>query len=465
MRAVRHWTVSGGVAAPPWPWRSDFASTAAVAYGLAKRGPAKAAQAEACRRHGVRRGGWSGRRPRVEANGMFLTSMRLENFLSFGESGAAVEMRPLNLLIGPNGAGKSNFIEALALLQAAPSTSSKSNLPFAISQGGGVGDWIWKGGGAAARALIDATFESPFDDADMDLRYVLGFSGAGGIFEIVEERIEDRDAYDGQDNAHFHYRLHEGMGELNAGDANKPELSVEEVDVTTSILAQRRDPDLHREITHLGRAFAEIGLYREWQLGPRARVRDSQRANLPNRTLEGDSGNLHLVFNRLMNDADAKPRLLKALEDLCDGIRDVAVKIDGGRIQLVFQEGRYAMPAHRLSDGALRFLSLLAILCDPSPSAPLVCLDQPELGLHPDVLPTLADLLMDASERMQLVVATHSETLVDAMTAQPENILVADRAEGGTRLTRLDPEELKVWLKKYSLRDLWERGQIGGVRW
>ena len=45
MRALCSWTVSGGVAAPPWPWRSDFASTAAVAYGLAKRGPAKAARA------------------------------------------------------------------------------------------------------------------------------------------------------------------------------------------------------------------------------------------------------------------------------------------------------------------------------------------------------------------------------------------------------------------------------------
>ena len=394
---------------------------------------------------------------------MFLKSMRLDNFLSFGESEAPVEMRPLNVLIGPNGAGKSNFIEALALLQAAPSKSSRSNLQSAISEGGGVGDWIWKGGEAATCASIDATFESPVAGPDMDLRYVLGFSGAGGFFEIVEERIESRDAYDG----HVHYRLQEGMGVLNDGDAEakKPEMRSEEIDLTTSILAQRRDPERHREITELGRMLAEIGLYREWELGPRARVRDSQKASLLNRTLDGDSGNLHLVFNRLMSDADAKSKLLEALRALYGGIDDVAVNIDGGRVQLVLQEENCAMPANRLSDGTLRFLSLLAVLCDPSPTAPLVCLDQPELGLHPDVLPILADLLMEASERVQLVVATHSETLVDAMTKQPENILVADRTEGGTQLTRLDPEELEVWLKKYSLRDLWERGQIGGVRW
>ena len=398
---------------------------------------------------------------------MFLKSMQLENFLSFGESAAPVEMRPLNVLIGPNGAGKSNFIEALALLQAAPSTSSRSNLNFAVNEGGGVKDWIWKGDGAATRALIDATFENPVDGAGMDLRYVLGFSGASGHFEIVEERIENRDACGGCGEAHFHYRLQDGMGALNVGDAEakKPELRTEEVDLTTSILAQRRDPHRHSEITHLGGMLAGIGLYREWELGPRARVRDSQRADLLNRTLDGDSGNLHLVFNRLMNDADAKSRLLKALGVLYDGIDDVAVKIDGGRVQVMLLEGRRAMPAHRLSDGTLRFLSLLAILCDPRPAAPLVCLDQPELGLHPDVLPTLADLLMEASERVQLVVATHSEILVEAMTRQPESVLVADRTEGGTQLTRLDPQELKVWLKEYSLRDLWERGQIGGVRW
>ena len=66
---------------------------------------------------------------------MFLKSMQLKNFLSFGDSEGPVEMRPLNVLIGPNGAGKSNFIEALALLQSAPSTSSKSNLNFAINEG------------------------------------------------------------------------------------------------------------------------------------------------------------------------------------------------------------------------------------------------------------------------------------------------------------------------------------------
>ena len=44
--------------------------------------------------------------------------------------------------------------------------------------------------------------------------------------------------------------------------------------------------------------------------------------------------------------------------------------------------------------------------------APLICIEEPELGLHPDALPHLAKLLIAASERTQLIVTTHSDILV-----------------------------------------------------
>jgi predicted ATPase len=129
-----------------------------------------------------------------------------------------------------------------------------------------------------------------------------------------------------------------------------------------------------------------------------------------------------------------------------------------------FQEGRYTIPATRLSDGTLRYLCLLAILCHPTPP-PLVCIEEPELGLHPDVLPTLADLLKDAATRTQLIVTTHSEALVDAMSDQPTAVLVAERTSEGSTLRRLDAEKLKPWLDKYRLGQLWTSGELGGTRW
>lgn len=85
--------------------------------------------------------------------------------------------------------------------------------------------------------------------------------------------------------------------------------------------------------------------------------------------------------------------------------------------------------------------------------------------LHPDVLPTLADLLKEAATRTQIIVTTHSDVLIDAMSDQPESVLVAEKTAEGTTMTRLNAEQLKPWLEKYRLGQLWTRGEIGGTRW
>ena len=133
-------------------------------------------------------------------------------------------------------------------------------------------------------------------------------------------------------------------------------------------------------------------------------------------------------------------------------------------MQVFFHESGFTIPATRLSDGTLRYLCLLAILCHPSPP-PLICIEEPELGLHPDLLPKLADLLVEASKRTQLVVTTHSDILVDAMTEHPEDVVVFEKHDGCTEAKRLDADHLSVWLEKYRLGDLWLRGEIGGTRW
>ena len=115
---------------------------------------------------------------------MFLKSLKLENFLSFGGSAAPLEMRPLNVIIGPNGVGKSNLVESLNLLRSAPSTSDSADILAAINDGGGVGEWIWKGGEKNASASIEAIVESPF--GERDLRYHLGFSGENDRFTITD---------------------------------------------------------------------------------------------------------------------------------------------------------------------------------------------------------------------------------------------------------------------------------------
>ena len=84
------------------------------------------------------------------------------------------------------------------------------------------------------------------------------------------------------------------------------------------------------------------------------------------------------------------------------------------------------------------------------------------MGLHPDVIPKLAKLLVDAANRSQIIVTTHSDILVDALTDTPEAVVICEKVDGATQLRRLNAEDLKDWLKQYRLGELWTSGQLGG---
>src|SRR5262249_47620745 len=155
-----------------------------------------------------------------------------------------------------------------------------------------------------------------------------------------------------------------------------------------------------------------------------------------------------LVLNTLRAQPAVKRELVKHVKTIYEDVEDVDVRVEGGTVQVFLQERDYIIPASRLSDGTLRWLALLAILLHPTPP-PLVCIEEPELGLHPDLINTLAELLRDASQRMQLIVTTHSSQLVDAFTDNPEVVVVCEKEAGSTTLRRLGGEALAEWLADY----------------
>lgn len=386
-------------------------------------------------------------------------SIKLTNFLSFGESSETIPLGPLNIIIGPNGSGKSNFLEAFELLRNAPGELTKP-----IREGGGVIDWLWKGGEDTPTASLEIVVKDPVVSS-AEIRHILSFTAEGPHFVIEKEVVEGLH-YIGMGRAtYLFYRQENGQAELNVKkDETHSELQAKEINPRQSVFAQWKDPVRHPEITHLGNTLKDIRIYRDWTFGRQAKPRQWQNTTDPNEFLESDASNLGMVLSELSGEPSAKEKLLKALQALYEGIVGYHVKIEGGRCLVYFIEENSKISATRLSDGTLRYLSLLAILCHPSPP-PLICIEEPELGLHPDILPTLAELLKEASERTQLIVTTHSDVLVDAMTDQPESVLVCEKTEEGSTLTRLDSETLKPWLEKYRLGELWTRGQIGGNRW
>ena len=389
-------------------------------------------------------------------DGVFLKSLELKNFLSFGGSAAPLEMRPLNVIIGPNGVGKSNLVESLNLLRSAPSTSDSADILAAINAGGGVREWIWKGGDENASASIEAIVDSPF--GGKDLRYHLGFSGANDRFAITDERIENHPA-EGDDD--FHYKFADGKSLMNvAGSLFSGVVEQDDLNERASMLSQYKSQKLYPEVTHIAHQFSSIKIYREWDVGRKSGLRRPQRTDLPIGQLLPNADNLYMVLNRLGNDPALRKDLLKLVERLDHRFKDFGLEVIAGSMQAILHDGGHVIPAPRLSSGTLRFLCLIAVLCNPE-SESLVCIEEPELGLYPSVLPVVADLLVDASERTQLIVTTHSRLLVDALTYTPESVVVASRGDEGTRLDRLSKADLEVWLKKCSLGDLWRIGEIG----
>lgn len=391
-----------------------------------------------------------------------IRSLKIRNLLSFDDQSEPIELGNLNVLIGPNGSGKSNVIEALGLLQSAP-----KELAAAISNGGGVDEWLWKGAKTTPTASIETIVNPGSNPGNLKtLRYKISFSKEGYRFHINDEAIENELPDKGKSDPYFYFRYVNGSPILNLKEKGTRGLKKEEINPQVSVLAQRKDPEHYPEITLLGSLFAQFRLYRDWEFGGLASVRDPCDASLPNTFLEEDGSNLGVVLDRLLSIPPVKNRIIESLKLFYAGATDLRTSFDGGKVQTRLEEKHLSagISLSRLSDGTIRWLSLLAILLNPEPP-PLVCIEEPELGLHPDMIHELGKLLITAADRMQLIITTHSDVLLESFSTKPESVLVCEKHLGFTRIKRLNRADLNAWLKDYSLGELWRKGEIGGNRW
>ena len=399
---------------------------------------------------------------------MFFKSIKIDGLLSFKD--VRLEMRPLNVLIGPNASGKSNLIEIMAMLQAVP-----RDLAGFFRRSGGISDWLWKGGNVGHKGHVTGKVEVIINQrsGQMPLRYVLGVAEQQQQLDIWEERLEYEDPRPGYSEPFYLFQVINGRGRLaikwqGEDEYQRQTQTINPEDLTPghSVLQERKDPALYEEMNFVGRQFDAFRLYREWNLGRNSEIRRPQPTDSPTNFLEENFANLVLVLNQLEG-GPAMPSIEEQLKRFYETYERVGVSIQANTAQLWIREKGLgsAVPATRLSDGTLRFLALLSILCHPEPPL-LICIEEPELGLHPDIIPQVAKLLKSASERTQLIVTTHSKHLIDELHDTPESVVVCERyPEHGTKLERLDKADLEAWLEKYELGELWETGHIGGTRW
>lgn len=382
-----------------------------------------------------------------ENSSVLIKHLRPQNLLSFGPDFPGIELRPLNVLIGANGSGKSNFLQALGLLKAMP-----NDLQRFFNAGGGASRWFHSAG-EVKNLQITAELERKQSQSKMS--HFTDIAGLIGSCIVTQETIQIAN----QDEGDVFWRLINEGKFRSAGEVTSSPLHS-----TQSVLAQRRDPEAFPEISFLQDSYNGISIYSDWRQGRNNLVKGVHDTAGRSDRLEEDFSNLPMFLGALELLPSVKAGISDRLKDVYEEVTGYTVLPLADHVELRIIEGDFTVPSSRVSDGTLRYLCLLALLLQPTPP-PLICIEEPELGLHPDLIVNVARLLKEASTRTQIIITTHSEVLVDALNDSPEDIVVCEKVDGQTQMKRLSPDYLAPWLENYSLGDLWTRGTLGGNRW
>lgn len=341
---------------------------------------------------------------------------------------------PINVLIGPNGAGKSNFIGAFSFL----GEIQAGRLTEYVVRSGGAGRILHFGAKATPKLRIHVSFGGEVSRYEITLTV----TDTDGLLPVSEECVEYQDGHP-----------------LTVGSAGGygPEAWISQSNT------HRLDDEL---VDRVRECLDDWRIYHFHDTGATSPLKKTAEVN-DNRFLRRDGANLAAFLYYLSRKHADSYNLIRRTVQLVAPFFDdfhlepLALNEETLRLEWRHRTSDAYFAASSLSDGSLRFIALATVLLQPASLRPsVILLDEPELGLHPAAITILAALIKQVSVETQVVLATQSPLLLDHF--QPEDVLVAERAAGQTRFTRLDGADLETWLEDYSLGQLWEKNQFGG---
>lgn len=389
-----------------------------------------------------------------------LLQVKVEGLLSFGEA-TDFQFGRLNLLVGPNGSGKSNLIDCIRAIAATP-----LDLQGVFAKGG-FESWLFNGmDKQSGSGTLQATVRvNELPDA---ICHELRLGPPARSRAQLEEHITATGSPSQETLPYFvgSYRSGAVLSVSGRGRRrHRRQMDAKDYNPFQSILSQIRDVGQYPEITRLARLYSGFRIYSEWSFGRSSRLREAAPAGRTDARLSESMDDLPVALNALEQTA-AHEKILKLLRELKDSYRDYVTRILFGRVGLELKEIPFdsPIPANRLSDGTLRFLALAAILLQPD-LPPVICLEEPELGMHPDMIRTVAQMIAEAARKGQLIVTTHSEHLLTALQDDFDALFAFDSGPKGSAVRRLLRQDFRLWRAEHELGELWSSGELGGVRY
>ena len=344
-------------------------------------------------------------------------------------------LRPINVVIGANGSGKSNFIGVFDLLHEI--------------QEGRLRDYVEKAGGADKVLHFGSK-------TTKEICIRLKFANESALFELKLAPTSDDGLFLSGEGVSL---IIEGYEDGDFGLV----LDSREEGREAAISDQKRRGVAEWVVKRLSR----WRVYHLHDTSFSSPMRKTSNVD-DNRFLRPDGANLpaflYLLREKHQASYDLIVRTVQMAAPFFDDFRLDPTELNPEYIKLEWRHNKsdQTFGASSLSDGTLRFIALTTLFLQPEQYQPsLILVDEPELGLHPYALGLLASLIRQASVTTQVIVSTQSSPLLDHF--DPEDVLVADRVDGGTKLTRLESDRLKKWLEDYSLGQLWEKNELGGA--
>jgi predicted ATPase len=369
----------------------------------------------------------------------------------------------LNVIIGPNGSGKSNLLRGMELLAA----SAQGRLSQQVLRDGGMGALLWDGQADQIVFHLAANLAEPEQSSaarKIDYRLQLSQIGKSSSYRIDEEILDDGSARTKR-RPHKLIERQQNTGQVYDGPKSASRY-LENLSETESLLSEIGSPFASPTLEALFRdRLAGWQFYQDFLTHRDAPVRQAPIARYET-AVSADGSNLIQVLHTLYSGGrdfkhDLDQAMRAAFSDEFEELTFPPAADQRIQMRLRWKSLQRGQTAADLSDGALRFLYLITILANPEPPS-LIAIDEPETGLHPSMLPIIAEFAAESALKTQLIFTTHSAEFLNAFKHPPVTT-VAHWENGKTTLQTPSAEALQYWLKEYSLGKLYLSGELEGM--
>lgn len=408
-----------------------------------------------------------------------IKEIKLENFFSFKDT--TINFQTNNsLLLGINGAGKSNLFRALEFLKAAYSGNAERQI---IDIWGGLEEvqfaaYLDKKLGVNKRPRLVFTIENLLNinlpNVPVEECKYINFQIEFNYYDINTQRIRfDEEIYlsnslNDEKKLYIIQYLAEGYAfYFSHTTDNKTQELIHHSNLSSSELrsTQIKDPVKYAHLEELRNTIKSIFIYHGFDTSQQSKIRSGYLPTVEKRLLS-DGSNLVQIINTIKNkNKEDYKSIIDKVKEINPHFEALDHDIITNKIELTLQENGLNRSIHvsKISDGTLKYLCLLSIIYNEN-RGKVVCIEEPETGLHPDMISGICDAIQEKSNETQFIITTHSDIVVNRFKL--EDIIVLEKDEDNASVaSTFTEEQFKDWYEEFFPGQMWLKGDIGGTRW